>query len=149
MLFRSLTKNPNGASLRCKGVRFSYREGQEVLRGLDLYVPAGGKVAVTGASGVGKSTLAALFCGLSEPSHGTVEINGLDVRDADLESLRASVSLVSDTDEIFDGTIEENITLGRPQLSHEDVRRALDIAQLTNDIGQMPQGIKKIGRAHV
>lgn len=132
----------SGATLSCRDVHFSYREGREILQGVDLSVPAGGRVAITGASGVGKSTLAALFCGLSEPSHGSVEINGLDVRDADLESLRSGVSLVTDGDEIFDGTIEENITLGRPELSHEDVRRALDIAQLTADIGKMPQGIK-------
>ncbi len=139
---RELPPDNGGVSVVCRGARFSYLARQETLAGINLEIKAGERVGLVGASGAGKTTLAALFCGLDEPSHGTVEVNGMDVRDVSLESLRAAVALVSDTDEIFDGTIEENIAVGRPNVSHEDVRRALDLAELTDDLTRMPDGIK-------
>jgi ATP-binding cassette subfamily B protein len=71
-----------GATVVCRNVRFSYRPGVEILSGVDLTIKPGEWVSVVGLSGAGKSTLMALICGLLEPSHGTVEVNGIDVRDA-------------------------------------------------------------------
>jgi len=69
-------------------------------------------------------------------------VDGMEVRSARLESLRRVVSLVGDNNEIFAGTLEENIVVGRPHVTHEDIRRALDIAQLTEDLATLPHGTK-------
>ncbi|HNM52039.1 MAG TPA: ATP-binding cassette domain-containing protein, partial [Candidatus Obscuribacter sp.] len=97
---------------------------------------------LVGASGAGKTTIAMLLCGLHEPSHGTVEVGGYDMRDIELASLRRTVGFVGDANEIFEGTIEDNITLGRSFVTHQDVRWALDVAQFNDDLVKMPDGIK-------
>ena len=94
-----------------------------------------------GASGAGKTTLASLICGLQEADHGTVEVGGFDVRDLNLKSLRSQVGMVGDINEIFEGTIEENVRLGRPNVSHQDTRWALEMAQFSEDLVQLNQGI--------
>jgi ABC-type bacteriocin/lantibiotic exporter with double-glycine peptidase domain len=129
-----------GLPVVCRGVRFAYNPGDEVLAGLSLDLKPGDRVSLVGASGAGKSTLAALICGLEEPSHGTVEVGGIEVRAMDLSSLRRAVTLVGYTNEIFNGTIEDNIRVGREHVTHQDIRWALEIAQLTDDIAQMPGG---------
>ncbi|MFQ3581858.1 MAG: ATP-binding cassette domain-containing protein [Chloracidobacterium sp.] len=132
----------NGASVVCRNVRFSYRPGTEVLSGVDLSVGTGEWVSVVGLSGAGKSTLMALICGLLEPSHGTVEVNGVDVRDANLDTLRLLVGMVGDREEIFEGTIEENLRVGADWLTQEDIRWAIDLMQLTNELAELPQGLQ-------
>jgi ABC-type bacteriocin/lantibiotic exporter with double-glycine peptidase domain len=132
-----------GISVVCKDVRFRYASGgDEVLMGLNLTVRPGERISLVGASGAGKSTLAGLLCGLMEPTHGLVEVGGVDVRDADLDSLRRQVALVGYSTEIFEGTIEENVMVGRPWVTHEDARWALDMAQMTDDIARMAKGTK-------
>jgi ABC-type bacteriocin/lantibiotic exporter with double-glycine peptidase domain len=131
-----------GVSLVCRGLHFSYATGQEVISDFNLELQAGDQISLVGASGAGKSTIAALLCALYEPSHGTIEINGYDIQDIKLDSLRQAVAMVADANEIFEGTIEENILVGRDWISHEDVRWALSVTQLTDDITRMPQGLK-------
>lgn len=131
-----------GASVVCRGVRFSYQEDTEVLCGLDLDLEPGAQISLVGTSGAGKSTLAALLVGLQEPSHGLVMVNSVEVRSANLENLRKIVSLVNDSNEIFEGSIEENILLGRPEISPFDMEWALETAQLTEELAKMPKGLK-------
>lgn len=133
---------PGGASVSLRRVRFAYRGRAELLTGLDLEVQPGERVSLVGISGAGKSTIAGLLCGLEEPTHGLVEVCGRDVRDIDLDSLRSFVSLVSDENGIFEGTIEENILCGRSGLTHEDLQFALDIARLDDDIATFPDGLQ-------
>lgn len=137
---RELPSRGVGAQVTCRGVRFSYRAGAPILAGLDLSLAPGERVSLVGRSGAGKSTLAALLCGLVEPSAGTVEINGMEVRAASLGSLRRAVGWVGDENEIFAGTLEENVAVGRAHVTHEDVRWALDVAQLTEDLASLPGG---------
>ncbi|MBL8151016.1 MAG: ATP-binding cassette domain-containing protein [Blastocatellia bacterium] len=137
-----ISKDKPGARVICRNVHFSYIETTPVLSDLNLKIEPGERVSLVGASGVGKSTLASLLCGLNEPMVGTVEINNIDVRDINLTSLRHMVNLVGDTRDVFDGTIEENIVVGRPDIGHEDIKWALDITQLSNDIAQFPKGLK-------
>ncbi len=139
---RELPESTEGAQVVCRGLRFSYRSGSEILTGLDLNLAPGEHISLVGRSGAGKTTLANLLCGIEEPSHGTVEINGMEVRSASLDSLRRSVSRVGDDNEIFAGTVEENVLVGRPHVSHEDLRWSLDVAQLTEDLAKFPEGIK-------
>ncbi|MGV3721186.1 MAG: ATP-binding cassette domain-containing protein [Actinomycetota bacterium] len=140
---RELPSAAHGARVECRGVQFSYRDGVEVLTGLDLVIESGERVSLVGSSGAGKSTFAALLCGLEEPSHGAVRINGFDVRELTLPSLRETVSLVAHDDrEIFEGTVEENVVLGRRWVTHEDVRWALELVQLQDEIARLPQGLK-------
>ncbi|MFM7321060.1 MAG: peptidase domain-containing ABC transporter, partial [Armatimonadota bacterium] len=131
-----------GASLVCRGVRFAYPGYPEVLTGLDLELHPGERVSLVGASGAGKSTLAALVCGMLEPSAGRIEVNGVDVRAADLDSLRQLVTTAGYSTEIFDGTVEENLTCGRENIPLERVRWALDVAQFTDDVDRMPEGLR-------
>jgi ABC-type bacteriocin/lantibiotic exporter with double-glycine peptidase domain len=134
-----------GARVVCRNVGFSYhpeRPGSEVLKGLSLTMQPGERVSLVGASGAGKSTFAGLLCGLEEPTHGLIEINGVEVRDLDLSSLRRAVALVGYELEIFDGTIEENIRCGREEITHTDLRWALEMAQMTEDLARFPEGIK-------
>lgn len=131
----------DGAKVVCRQVRFAYREGREILSELNLELQPGQHASLVGESGSGKSTLASLLCGLQDPTHGVVQINGMDVRDVSLSSLRRAVALVSDTNEIFAGTVEENILLGR-ELSHEDVQWALELTQLSDELARLPDGMQ-------
>lgn len=136
-----IATDAQGASVFCQDVSFSYSGGEAILRNLNLSIQPGELVSLVGASGIGKSTLANLICGLLEPKTGLVEINGVDVRDADLRSLRSIVALVGDNHEIFDGTVEENIVLGR-SIPQQDIRWALSVTQLMDEIADMPEGMK-------
>ena len=134
------------ATLRVRGVGFSYAPGTlpDTLTELNLEIAPGERACLVGASGTGKSTLSALIAGLETPTHGEITVNGVDVRDADLEDLRRVLSLINTDDAIFDGTIEENVTVGREGISHSDVREALEVAQLGDEISTFPLGISTI-----
>jgi ATP-binding cassette subfamily B protein len=136
-----LPVTPDGASVVCRNVRFGYSSDSEVISGLNFTLNGGDRISLVGASGAGKSTLAALLCGLEEPTHGTVEVAGVEVREADLSSLRRTVSLVGYSNEIFEGTIAENIAIGRPHVGQEEIRWALEMAQLTDDVSLLPRGV--------
>jgi len=135
-----LSYSERGLSIKCMKLRFSYTRS-EILSGLDVLIESGQKASLVGASGAGKTTLASLICGLQEASHGTVEVGGHDVRDLDLHSLRKQVGFVGDVNEILEGTIEDNVGLGRPSVSHQDIRWALDTAQFSTDLIDLPDGI--------
>ncbi|CAN5563401.1 ATP-binding cassette domain-containing protein [soil metagenome] len=136
--------NNCGLSVTCRAVRFTYKQSlpsREILTGIDLSLQAGERASLVGASGAGKSTLASILCGVHEANNGTVEMAGLDIRDIDLKSLRRSVGLVGDTNEIFEGTIEDNVSLGRSFVSHQDIRWALELAQFSDDLINAPYGL--------
>jgi ATP-binding cassette subfamily B protein len=134
--------NSAGARVDCRKVRFSYDNRNEIISNLNLVIEPGEHVSLVGKSGVGKSTLALMLCGLHEPTHGLVQINGLDIRDLSLSSLRDSVSLVGNTNEVFAGTIEENILMGRDNISHQDLQWAIGLAQLNEELATFPKGLQ-------
>lgn len=136
-----LREGKGGFSIDCQQLHFSYGGRAEILSGLNLCIQAGERASLVGASGAGKTTLASIVCGLQDANHGSVEVGGFDVRDLDLKSLRGQVGLVGDINEIFEGTIEENVRLGRPNVSHQDIRWALDTAQFAGDLVRLPDGI--------
>jgi ATP-binding cassette subfamily B protein len=136
----TLPESQGGLSVECMKLHFSYG-AREILSDLELELQAGERASLVGASGAGKTTLASIICGLQEALHGTVEVGGFDVRDLDLKELRKRVGLVGDINEIFEGTIEENVGLGRPTVSHQDIRWALEAAQFADDLVHLPDGI--------
>lgn len=130
-----------GASVRIHDVHFSYEEGHRmVLDGFDLHIEPGERVALVGPNGAGKSTLIDLLYGLRTPTHGHIEIDGCDVRDLKLESLRDHIAVVKGI-EIFEGTVLDNVRMGREQLSLADLRKALRAVGLLDDLLDLPDGL--------
>lgn len=134
--------NDKGASVKCSGLQYSYPQGMEVLSGLNLNVAAGGRISIVGKSGAGKTTLVGLLCGVLEPKHGTITIDQIDVRDIKFENLHNTVALVSSSNEVFEGTIEENVLVGRENIPYTDLVWALNVAQFTEHLSTFADGIK-------
>ena len=126
---RDLTRAVGRLELR--GVHFSY--DRQALAGASLVVPPGRFVALTGASGAGKSTVAKLAVRFLDPDAGTVHLDGHDVRDLTLASLRRNVALLLQDAPLIDGTIADNVAYGHPEASTDDVRRALAVTGLDLD----------------
>ncbi len=123
-----------------KGVSFSYRSRQPVLQELDLRLEAGEKVALVGISGSGKSTIAKLIARLYDAQDGTVSIDGTDVRNLRLESLRSRICYVMQEGILFDRTLKENLLLGRSSATTNELRRVIEIADLEELLRRLPHG---------
>lgn len=126
--------------LEFRDVWHCYVPGHPVLRGLDLRIPAGQRVAVVGASGSGKSTLAMLVSRLCDPTSGTVEIDGHDLRDLTLATVRPQIAVVLQESVLFATTIFENIAHGVPGATRADVERAAALAGADGFIRRLPHG---------
>lgn len=123
------------------GIRFSYRTGEEVLRGIDLHLPAGSSTAVVGETGSGKTTIAKLLCRLADPTHGSVRVGGIDLPGVAAESRRAAIRMVPQDGFLFDATVYENVRLGRLDATREDVRGAFDALGLGAWLDDLPGGL--------
>ncbi len=124
-----------------RGVRFAY-EGAPTpaLRDIDLVVDAGTTVALVGATGSGKSTLVRLLGRLYDVTEGAVLIDGADVREVDLTSLRRSIAVVDDDPFLFSATVRENIAYGRPEATDAEIELAAERAQAAGFIAELPNG---------
>ncbi|HUF32758.1 MAG TPA: ABC transporter ATP-binding protein [Acidimicrobiales bacterium] len=131
--------DPEG-EVRFEDVTFRYGHGLTVLDGLDLTLAPGETVAVVGRTGSGKSTLARLLTRFYDVESGTVRIDGHDVRDLTLASLRAQVAMVLDEPFLFSATIRENIAYGRPDATDDEVRAAAVAADAAGFIDDLPVG---------
>jgi ABC-type multidrug transport system ATPase subunit len=123
-----------------ENVIFSYNKERPVLRGIDLHIPAGKKVALVGLSGGGKTTLVKLIPRFYEVQQGHVKIDGRDNRVYPLAVLRQNVSMVLQDSVLFEGTIRENIEIGRPGASDAEIIEAATQAQIHETILGLPQG---------
>jgi ATP-binding cassette subfamily B protein len=121
-------------------VTFGYDPRTPVLRDIDLTIEAGSMVGIVGASGAGKSTLLKLLMRFYDPQHGTVHIDGRDVRDLQLPSLRQALSVVPQDITLFSGTIRENIALGRIDAPFADIVAAAEAARAHEFIAALPEG---------
>ncbi|MBL8797549.1 MAG: ATP-binding cassette domain-containing protein [Planctomycetia bacterium] len=131
-----------GAAIHLHDVGFTYEAGHRtVLEALNLSIAPGERVALLGPNGAGKSTLVDLLFGLRQPTHGHIEIDGMDVRDLRLESLREHIAIVKGI-EIFEGSVLDNVRMGRAQLTVADVRRALAKVGLLADVLELPSGLQ-------
>lgn len=121
-------------------VSFGYRTGGEVLPGFALTLPAGQTVAVVGATGAGKSTLAKLLARFYDPSAGRVLLDGVDLRELSVRELRRGVVMVTQEAFLFSGTVAENIAIGRPDASREEIERAAKAIGAHEFISALPDG---------
>lgn len=137
---------PTGQPARVAVRQVSYQyEGHashrhEALHNVNVEIEPGQYVALTGPSGAGKSTLIDLLCGVRQPSSGHLEMDGVDLRELRADWLREHLT-VSRGIEIFQGSIEENVHLNRPEISAEHVREALAVVGLTDELLQLPGGL--------
>ena len=121
-------------------VSFGYVPGRPVLRGLSLHVNVGETVALVGTSGSGKSTIAYLLPRFYDVTGGALRVGGRDIRDLTLDSLRASIGLVSEDSFLFSDTVRANIAYGRPDASWEEVLAAAQAAEADEFIAGLPLG---------
>ncbi|APE24010.1 ABC transporter ATP-binding protein [Streptomyces venezuelae] len=122
------------------GVRFAYRTGGEVLPRFDLTIPAGQTVAVVGATGAGKSTLAKLLARFYDPTDGAVRLDGVDLRDLATPELRRGVVMVTQEAFLFSGTVAENIAIGRPDATRAQIEEAARAIGAHEFISGLPDG---------
>ncbi len=149
-----------GASVRLDGVGFRYPAADEVslaslesvaalrvdpvadtLHAVDFTVPAGAMVALVGPSGAGKTTISQLVTRMYDPTRGSVQIAGLDLRDVTTDSLRATVGVVSQEAHLFHDTIRANLLFARPEASDEQLEAALRQAQIWDLVAALPEGL--------
>ena len=131
---------PDATGLSFDDVRFGYVPNEPVLRGLSLRVEPGETVAVVGASGSGKSTIAQLLPRFYDPQSGVVRIGGHDVADVTRDSLRAAIGLVMEESFLFSDTVRANLAYGRPDATDEQIMAAARAAQAHEFIARLPQG---------
>ena len=130
---------PAGAGeIRFDHVTFGYEDGRPIVRDVDLTIEAGSTVAVVGPTGCGKTTLAALIPRFYDATAGRVRIDGADVRDVTLASLRREIGIVSEETFLFSSSVRDNIAFGAPEATDEDVRRAAARAQADGFIESLP-----------
>ena len=126
--------------LRFEGVSFSYQPGQPVFDNINLDVPAGSMLALVGPTGAGKTTLASLIPRFYDVGGGRITLDGHDVRDLELRSLRSQISIVLQDVFLFHGTVKDNILFGRADASDAEVQEAARVANATDFIESLPEG---------
>ena len=131
---------PGPGRVRFEQVSFEYADGRPVLEGIDLELEPGKAVALIGHTGSGKTTLASLVPRFYDVTEGRVTIDGLDVRDAKVASLRREVGVVLQDPFLFSATVRENIAFARPDATDEQVERAARLAQADEFIAELPEG---------
>jgi ATP-binding cassette subfamily B (MDR/TAP) protein 7 len=126
--------------IRFENVSFGYRPDRPILKNLTFTIPAGKKVAIVGPSGCGKSTILRLLFRSYDIQEGRILIDGQDIRDVSLESLRRAIGVVPQDTPLFNNTIEHNIRYGNMKASPEEVIQAAKRAHIHDTIGQFPDG---------
>jgi len=132
---------PHEGALALRGVSFGYRK-RPVVRDLTLEVASGEHVALVGATGAGKSTVAKLLTRQYDPQRGSIALGGVDLRDATLASLRRQIVLLPQEGHLFTGTIADNVRLAHPDATDDDVRRALRTIGALDRFESLPQGLE-------
>ena len=136
---------PEGEDLIAADVRFAYREGHDVLHGIDLTVHPGERLAIVGPSGSGKSTLGRLLAGINGPRTGAVQVGGVNLMELPLDVLRTRVALVTQEHHVFVGSIRDNIVLARETTATDDeVNAALAAVDAGDWVERLPDGMRTL-----
>ena len=132
-----------------RSVKFAYtNSAQPVLTDFNLEVKAGETIALVGESGSGKTTVLNLLIGFILPNDGRLSIDGKDIRDINLKSYRRFISVVSQTPLLFTGTVRENIVYGMDHVTDEEVRKAVEAANLRSVVEKLPHGLDTMVDEH-
>ena len=137
-------KHPKDGSVELEQVHFSYNGEKDVLNGISISIPAGQTVAFVGPSGGGKTTLANLISRFFDPQSGTVRVGGVDVRDIPKEELMNTVSFVFQNSRLIKASVFENVRLGKPEATREEVMAALKNAQCDDILEKLPDGMDTV-----
>jgi ATP-binding cassette subfamily B protein/subfamily B ATP-binding cassette protein MsbA len=137
---KTLARSDVRGEITFEDVAFSYTQDQPVLRHVDLHITPGKTVAIVGPTGAGKSTLVSLVPRFYDPQQGRVLLDGVDIREFTLASLRQQVAMVLQPPLVFPISIAENIAYGRPEASQEEIERAARLARIHEKIMSLPQG---------
>jgi ATP-binding cassette, subfamily B, bacterial len=132
---------PLEGALTVEGVTFGYDPAEPVLRGADLHIAAGETIAFVGPTGAGKSTIAKLLARFYDPQEGRVLVDGHDVRDVTLASLRRQLGIVPQDGFLFSGTIRDNIAFGRPGATDDEIMAACRAIGVDGFIDRLPDGL--------
>jgi ATP-binding cassette, subfamily B, bacterial MsbA len=138
---------PFHGSIKFEDVRFSYNDGEdsrEILKGVNLEVKAGELLAIVGGSGAGKSTMVHLIPRFFDVTGGRILVDGVDLRDASLSSLRKQIGIVAQETMLFNDTVRNNIAYGQPHVSQQDVESAARAALAHDFIERMPDGYNTV-----
>ncbi|WP_068927062.1 ABC transporter ATP-binding protein [Planobispora rosea] len=135
---------PDGEELRADGVRYAYREGHDVLHGIDLTVRPGERLAMVGPSGAGKSTLGRLLAGVHGPREGAVTVGGTPLVELPLDDLRGHVALVTQEHHVFRGTLRDNVLIARPDADDARVRECLEAVDAWEWVETLPHGLDTV-----
>lgn len=131
---------PGAGDVTFEHVSFGYKSDKPVLRDINFRVKGGSVVAICGPTGAGKSTLVSLLARFYDPQHGRILVDGVDIRDASLTSLRTQVSFVFQETYLFSDTVAANIAYGRPGITPGDIEAAGRLAQAHEFVETMPKG---------
>ncbi|MGQ0679802.1 MAG: ABC transporter ATP-binding protein [Actinomycetota bacterium] len=131
---------PVGGEVRLDQVSFGYADGPNVVDGIDLVIPAGTTHGIVGATGAGKSTMLRLLLRFYDPREGQILVDGIDLRDLSLSTLRNAIGYVSQEVFLFQGTVRQNIAYGRPDATDEQVKEAARLAEVAEFVEPMPAG---------
>ena len=127
-------------NIRFENIHFSYEKGEPVLKGLDLWLKEGQKIAIVGATGSGKTTIVNLLTRFYEVDEGRITIDGIDVTDMPKETLRRSIAIVLQDTVLFSDTIRNNIKYGRADATDEEMKAAAALARADVFIERLPDG---------
>ena len=136
---QSVLENTRG-DICFRNVHFAYKEGEPVLRGLDLDIKAGQRIAIVGATGSGKTTIVNLLLRFYDIDSGSITVDGRDIREIDKDSLRRNIAIVLQDTVLFSDTVAQNISYGRDGAAEEEIRRAAAAANADRFIELLPEG---------
>jgi ABC-type bacteriocin/lantibiotic exporter with double-glycine peptidase domain len=132
-----------GMAIETKDLRYRHPQARSAsVDGVTLRIAPGERVGIVGLDGSGRSTLLKLLGGLIDDYDGTIRFDGITLRDLDRPALRARVGQMLSWNDLFDGTVEENVAVGRAHITPHDVRQTLDDLELTDEIQRLPQGMQ-------
>jgi ATP-binding cassette subfamily B protein len=126
-------------NIQFNNIKFTYPERESVLDDISFNIKAGETVGLVGSTGSGKTTITRLLMRFHDPLSGNLEIDGINIKDLKLNSLRSSISLVSQNTTLFPGTVRENIAYGNPDSNEEQIRYAAGIAEASFFISELPE----------
>ncbi|MEY3432600.1 MAG: hypothetical protein RL131_536 [Bacteroidota bacterium] len=135
-------KIPEGISIEASNLAFGYTDNSKTLENIQFKITPGSKVCVMGVLASGKSTLLDLLTGCLEPDEGSLLVNGIPVKNYELESYRKEIGVFYHDQDIFEGSLIENITMGNDSISIDEIMQLLDIVGLKNYISNLPNGFE-------